>query len=244
MCMAGSNLMAKTLSEDEIQLRKRARRRLIGAIVLVAVAVVVLPMVLDNKPEQRNQEIEIRIPSEDTADEFPPEAANSPQTPSAGVPDSGTSESRRQEAAVLQPGKPIQPPTQVAEKVQPPAQVAEKGKPAANSPAPEIAPGAESARTSSIAANMFVVQLGAFANPAKAQRQLQSLISKEKDVKGYTETIKTGKGTGSRGLDSRKEADDGEITRVRVGPFQTREEAEAARERLRKLGFEGVVIDR
>jgi len=242
--MAGSNLMAKTLSEDEIQLRKRARRRLIGAIVLVAVAVVVLPMVLDNKPEQRNQEIEIRIPSEDTADEFPPEAANSPQTPSAGVPDSGTSESRRQEAAVLQPGKPIQPPTQVAEKVQPPAQVAEKGKPAANSPAPEIAPGAESARTSSIAANMFVVQLGAFANPAKAQRQLQSLISKEKDVKGYTETIKTGKGTGSRGLDSRKEADDGEITRVRVGPFQTREEAEAARERLRKLGFEGVVIDR
>jgi len=236
--------MAKTLSEDEIQLRKRARRRLIGAIVLVAVAVVVLPMVLDNKPEQRNQEIEIRIPSEDTADEFPPEAANSPQTPSAGVPDSGTSESRRQEAAVLQPGKPIQPPTQVAEKVQPPAQVAEKGKPAANSPAPEIAPGAESARTSSIAANMFVVQLGAFANPAKAQRQLQSLISKEKDVKGYTETIKTGKGTGSRGLDSRKEADDGEITRVRVGPFQTREEAEAARERLRKLGFEGVVIDR
>ena len=242
--MAGSNLMAKTLSEDEIQLRKRARRRLIGAIVLVAVAVVVLPMVLDNKPEQRNQEIEIRIPSEDTADELPPEAANSPQTPSAGVPDSGTSESRRQEAAVLQPGKPIQPPTQVAEKVQPPAQVAEKGKPAANSPAPEIAPGAESARTSSIAANMFVVQLGAFANPAKAQRQLQSLISKEKDVKGYTETIKTGKGTGSRGLDSRKEADDGEITRVRVGPFQTREEAEAARERLRKLGFEGVVIDR
>jgi DedD protein len=242
--MAGSNLMAKTLSEDEIQLRKRARRRLIGAIVLVAVAVVVLPMVLDNKPEQRNQEIEIRIPSEDTADELPPEAANSPQTPSAGVPDSGTSESRRQEAAVLQPGKPIQPPAQVAEKVQPPAQVAEKGKPAANSPAPEIAPGAESARTSSIAANMFVVQLGAFANPAKAQRQLQSLISKEKDVKGYTETIKTGKGTGSRGLDSRKEADDGEITRVRVGPFQTREEAEAARERLRKLGFEGVVIDR
>ena len=242
--MAGSNLMAKTLSEDEIQLRKRARRRLIGAIVLVAVAVVVLPMVLDNKPEQRNQEIEIRIPSEDTADELPPEAANSPQTPSAGVPDSGTSESRRQEAAVLQPGKPIQPPAQVAEKVQPPAQVAEKGKPAANSPAPEIAPGAESARTSSIAANMFVVQLGAFANPAKAQRQLQSLISKEKDVKGYTETIKTGKGTGSRGLDSRKEADDGEITRVRVGPFQTREEAGAARERLRKLGIEGVVIVR
>ena len=242
--MAGSNLMAKTLSEDEIQLRKRARRRLIGAIVLVAVAVVVLPMVLDNKPEQRNHEIEIRIPSEDTADELPPEAATFPQTPSAGVPDSGTSESRRQEAAALQPGKPIQPPAQVAEKVQPPAQVAEKGKPAANSSAPEIAPGAESARTSSIAANMFVVQLGAFANPAKAQRQLQSLISKEKDIKAYTETIKTGKGTGSRGLDSRKEADDGEITRVRVGPFQTREEAEVARERLRKLGFEGVVIDR
>ncbi|HVW65140.1 MAG TPA: SPOR domain-containing protein [Nitrosospira sp.] len=223
--------MAKTLSEDEIQLRKRARRRLIGAIVLVAVTVVVLPMVLDNKPEQRNHEIEIRIPAEDAAGELPPQAATFPQIPSAGVPDSGTSESQRQEAAASQPGR------------QSSAQAGDKDKPAASSAAPGITSGGESARTGSTA-DMFVVQLGAFADPAKARQQLRSLTSKEKDIKVYTETIKTGKGTGSRGSDNRKEADDNEITRVRAGPFRTREEAEVARERLRKLGFEGVVTDK
>jgi DedD protein len=224
--------MAKTLSEEEIQLRKRARRRLVGAIVLVTVAVVVLPMVLDSKPEQRNHEIEIRIPSEDAVDELPPQAAL-PEPPAARVPDSGTSESQREEAVASQPTKPA-----------PSSPVAGKDKLAASGAGPGISSGAESARTGSAAADMFVVQLGAFSDPAKARQQLRSLTSKEKDIKAYTETIKTGKGTVSRGLDNRKEADDSEITRVRVGPFRTREEAEVMRERLRKLGFEGVVTDK
>jgi DedD protein len=228
--------MAKTLREEEIQLRKRARRRLVGAIVLVAVAVVVLPMVLDSKPEQRNHEIEIHIPSEDTVDELPPQAAL-PETPAVRVPDSGTADSPRQEPVASQPGRSVQSSTRVAG----------KDKWAGSGAGPGTASGVESAesvRTASVAADMFVVQLGAFADPAKARQQLQSLASKEKDIKAYTETIKTGKGTGSRGPDSRKEADDNEITRVRAGPFRTREEAEVMRERLRKLGFEGVVTDK
>jgi len=228
--------MAKTLSEEEIQLRKRARRRLVGAIVLVAVAVVVLPMVLDSKPEQRNHEIEIHIPSEDTVDELPPQAVL-PETPAVRVPDSGTADSPRQEPVASQPGRSVQSSTQVAG----------KDKWAGSGAGPGTASGVESAesvRTASVAADMFVVQLGAFADPAKARQQLQSLASKEGDIKAYTETIKTGKGTGSRGPDSRKEADDNEITRVRAGPFRTREEAEVMRERLRKLGFDGVVTDK
>ena len=232
--------MAKTLSEEEIQLRKRARRRLVGAIVLVAVAVVVLPMVLDSKPEQRNHEIEIHIPSEDTVDELPPQAAALPEAPAAGVPDSGTPDSPRQEPVASQPGRSVQSSPRAAG----------KDKLAGSGAGTGIAPGAESVesvRTASVAADMFVVQLGAFADPAKARQQLRSLASKEKDIKAYTETIKTGKGTGgtgSRGPDSRKEADDNEITRVRAGPYRTREEAEVMRERLRKLGFEGVVTDK
>jgi DedD protein len=228
--------MAKTLSEEEIQLRKRARRRLVGAIVLVAVAVVVLPMVLDSKPEQRNHEIEIHIPSEDTVDELPPQAAL-PETPAVRVPDSGTADSPRQEPVASQPGRSVQSSTLVSGK----DNLADSG--AGPGPA-SGGESAESIRTASVAADMFVVQLGAFADPAKARQQLQSLASKEGDIKAYTETIKTGKGTGSRGPDSRKEADDNEITRVRAGPFRTREEAEVMRERLRKLGFDGVVTDK
>src|SRR6185312_3410853 len=62
--------MAKTVSDEEIQLRKRARRRLIGAVALVVAAIVILPMLLDSKPEERSQEIDIRIPSEDSVEEL------------------------------------------------------------------------------------------------------------------------------------------------------------------------------
>jgi DedD protein len=74
---------------------------------------------------------------------------------------------------------------------------------------------------------MFVVQLGAFSDPVKARQQQQSLASK--GTKVYTETLKT---------------DKGEITRVRAGPFASREEAEVAREKLKKLGLDGVVTDK
>jgi DedD protein len=83
------------------------------------------------------------------------------------------------------------------------------------------------------ASNVFVVQLGAFSDPAKARQQLQSVTSKDRKSKAYTETLKADSG-----------ADKSEITRVRVGPFDTREEAERAREKLKKLGFDGVVAEK
>ena len=43
--------MARPISDEELQLKKRARRRLIGAIVLVTAVAVVLPMVLDSEPK-------------------------------------------------------------------------------------------------------------------------------------------------------------------------------------------------
>jgi DedD protein len=57
--------MARPTGDEELQLKKRARRRLIGAIVLVMVVVLVLPMVLDNEPKPVSQDIDIRIPSPD-----------------------------------------------------------------------------------------------------------------------------------------------------------------------------------
>ncbi|MEO6431857.1 MAG: hypothetical protein ABIO50_08920, partial [Nitrosospira sp.] len=77
--------MAKTVSEEEIQLRKRARRRLVGAITLVVTAVVILPMVLDSKPEQRSHEIDIRIPSEDSVEELAPDVALRTEAPASTV---------------------------------------------------------------------------------------------------------------------------------------------------------------
>ena len=58
--------MARTISDEELQLKRRARRRLIGAIVLVTAIVVALPMVLDSEPRPARQEISVQIPSPDS----------------------------------------------------------------------------------------------------------------------------------------------------------------------------------
>lgn len=46
--------------------KKRARRRLIGAVALVLAAIIVLPMVFDSEPKLGSQKISIEIPSKDT----------------------------------------------------------------------------------------------------------------------------------------------------------------------------------
>lgn len=85
--------MANTqASEQEIQFRKRARRRLVGAVALVLLMITVLPMVLDDQPPSMPQsDIAISIPSQD-GDDFTsrivpvpegPEAAPEPPAPAA-----------------------------------------------------------------------------------------------------------------------------------------------------------------
>lgn len=87
-------MATEKLSEQEIQLRKRARRRLVGAIALVLLMVTVLPMVLDDRDSQTPQpEIAVNIPSQDGNDfssrivpvepgaEDAPQANQSPDTP-------------------------------------------------------------------------------------------------------------------------------------------------------------------
>src|SRR5258706_4952610 len=51
-------------SEDVNTLKRRGRRRLVGAIALVLAAVIVLPMVFDSDP-RGNAPVSVRIPGED-----------------------------------------------------------------------------------------------------------------------------------------------------------------------------------
>jgi DedD protein len=187
--------MAKAISDEELQLKKRARRRLVGAIALVLLVVVFLPMLLDSEPKPLNQDIAITIPPLPSPDSSPQPATAAP----AGVA----------------PSSPVMPPakTETAPPVRPaPAPVAV---PKAETPKPEPRPApVQPARTS----EDFVVQLGAFSNAANA-RALQRKLQENK-FKAYTEVIKSSVG---------------ERTRVRVGPYDSREAAEKARQRMRAL---------
>ena len=53
-------------SQDAIDLKRRARRRLVGAIALIVFVVIALPIVLDREPKQVSQDLTIQIPSQDT----------------------------------------------------------------------------------------------------------------------------------------------------------------------------------
>jgi DedD protein len=79
----------------------------------------------------------------------------------------------------------------------------------------------------SAAAKQFVVQIAALADADKA-RDIQHELA-TKGLKAYTEKVKVA---------------GGEVTRVRIGPFPSREAAEKERTRLKALGFEGNVTPR
>lgn len=237
--------MAKTVSEEETQLRKRARRRLVGSITLVIAAVVILPMVLDSKPEQRIEEIDIRIPSEDAVDELGPESeaaggTSGRTTPATNVSGTQAANEAPNQAVPQSSGTPVAPAKGAVEKPHV-AGTAETGSRLASSSATGSAKGTPSPPSS----ELFVVQLGAFTDPAKASQKLQSLRAKDiasiVSAEAYTETIKA-----EKGLDKNVEkgVGKGDITRVRVGPFRSREQAENAREKLKTLGFSGVVADK
>lgn len=187
--------MAKAISDEELHLKKRARRRLVGAIALVLLVVVFLPMFLDSEPKPLNQDIAITIPPLPGAD-----SRSQPATaPSAAVAPANT-DIPHAKTEITPPPRPAPAPVAV---------------PKAETPKPEPKP----AQVQQAAADQdYVVQLGAFSNAANA-RALQRKLQENK-FKAYTEVMR------SSGA---------ERTRVRVGPYDSREAAEKARQRMRAL---------
>jgi len=55
-------MMAKKLESEETELKRRSRQRLIGAIALMLLVIVFLPMFLDNEPQPLSEDILIEIP--------------------------------------------------------------------------------------------------------------------------------------------------------------------------------------
>jgi len=188
--------MARTDSEAEIQLRKRARGRLIGAVALVIVSVVILPMVLDSEPKRLVHEIDIQIPSENSVAEFTPK-----MVPEVAPP----------VVAELSNREPVEDPRPETPKIEP----------VESKPISKFESRVEK-KPSSV--STFVVQLGAFSDPLKAKQQQQNLTTN--GITTYTENITT---------------EGGEVTRVRIGPFSVRSEAEEMRNRLNGLGINGAV---
>ena len=228
--------MAKTVSEEQLQLRKRARRRLIGAIALVTIVAVFLPMVLDHEPKLVNQDINIRIPSLDAGtftSKIVPVIPGAPDAMSSatgvpGVPARAEIPARIEPAPMSAAAPVIKAPTLSHDTTAAaPAKAAPERPQAKPAPPPvERAPAPKTAEKPAVGVKAgFVVQVAAL-NDADKARQMREQIAAA-GVKAYTEVVPTVKGN---------------VTRVRAGPFASRDEAEKMRDRLKGMGLAGNII--
>ena len=184
--------------QDVDALKRRGRRRLVGAVALVLLAVIVLPMVFDPEPRRNVPPVSVRIPGENdsTFTPQPPKPAPAPEAPPAKT---------APEATPVAPAKPA-----VSEAEKPTEPKAAEKKAPSTKPAPSERARAEAA----LAGAQYIVPVGAFANADGVVAKLSAA-----KIPHYTETAP------------------GNLTRVRAGPFDTKEAADKAAERLKTLGL-------
>ena len=205
-------------SEDVNALKRRGRRRLVGAIALVLAAVIVLPMIFDSAPKGSAPPVSVRIPGEDETG-FTPKV-----TPKAvDVAPSKAPEKAVEQAPEAKADKPPEkPPEMAVEKPAPKIEikVTKAAEKSAASPAPEkSAAAAERAKAEAALAGgeQFFVPAGAYLDPAGVIAKLKAA-----KIPYYTEPIAT---------------KDGPVTRVRAGPYASREAAEKVVKQLKDLGL-------
>jgi len=243
--------MTKNISEEELLLRKRARRRLLGAIALVLFAVIVLPMVFDQpKPVHQQAEIDVNVAGADeTMDgdtvssietlpevepsemigltEHVPDKLNTLNGDQSFIESLDSAQDETDEVVGIE-STPVAVPTIGQSNIPIPGL---KPNPVPvnvavreavqNNTVTVVEP---SKKVDNAAQEGFIIQLGAFSDHMKAKQQQQNLVSN--GINAYTE-IRT--------------IDNNEITRVRIGPFATKSAAEQELNKLMKLGLNGVV---
>ncbi len=225
--------------DGQLELKKRARRRLVGAAALALLAAVVLPMVMDHEPRQPAQDVQITIPGRDgqglaarvltgkpAATPLPPATATRPAVKSddAKPAEAGTAEAK----SAARPEPVSEPKAEPKAEERTSAKPADKppGKPA-DKPAPDKA---EEARALAALAGAGAPgeSWGGGLGADKEGGRIKLLLSKIKQLglPVFTENVDTPQGA---------------RTRVRAGPFKTREAADKARERIGRIGVDGPV---
>jgi DedD protein len=205
--------------------RKRAKHRLIGAAVLVLIGVVGFPLLFDSQPRPVPVDIAIEIPAKQSVKPLAPVTA----APVAPAPAPATPVAPAAVAAVT-PAPVAAPATPVV--------AAPAPAPVAPAPVPAAAarPADDSARakalledkpvtTESAAELRLVVQVGAFSDVAKAREVRQKL--EKAGFKTYTQVA---------------DSKEGKRTRVRVGPFSSKDEADKAAAKIKTLGLTVTIL--
>jgi DedD protein len=219
--------MAEPADLNLDELKRRGRRRLIGAIVLALVAAVGVPMLLESEPRPLGEDVSVRIPPVDDGkfvnklSEPRPKADGVKSAPDATTKDATGAAPRKSlvdaEKSVITPGArtaAVEPKAPAASAKAPETTVAD-----ATTASPPPGAKAEAPREG------YVVQLAAFSDDKGANSLANKL--KRAGYAAYTESLQTSRGT---------------LWRVRVGPFASRDTAAQSRDRLKGEGHAGIVV--
>ena len=239
---------APAATESVDAMRKRAKYRLIGAAVLVLAGVIGFPFMFDQQPRPIAVDMPIDIPDRNkvTALSIPAPAATRTDQPAA--PDKATAAPTASITVPLPPARtatqekplasvegstekaveaPVRPDIKLADKSvssPPPVPQPAAGRNEA-AKAQALLEGRDPAKDDSVTASRYVVQVGAFADPVRA-REVRSKMEKA-GLKTYTHVAET---------------KEGPRTRVRVGPFATKAEADQAADKIKKLDLPAAVL--
>ncbi|HJW24360.1 MAG TPA: SPOR domain-containing protein [Rhodocyclaceae bacterium] len=235
-------------TDVQLHLKKRARRRLVGAVAFVVFVAVALPMIMDHEPKQAVQDVEIRIPGQDEkpfAPKFATAPVEKPVVPPAEPEEAPAPAPKQPQAAPkVEPtaklvDKPAEKPAEKPVEKAPEKTPAKPEKPVDKAPEkPAAKPAAkeegDAKRAAAILAGKgaepaakgseHVILIGAFANEANV-KTIKSKLG-ELSIRTYTEPL---------------DSPQGRKTRVRAGPFPNREAAEKALDRMKRIGVSGVV---
>lgn len=221
------------------QARTRARRRLIGAVVLLGIGVIAFPLLFETEPRPIPVDLPIVIPPKDAAPPLAmPAPASAPPATPAPTPAPAPAPAPAPVEEVIEPPTPraaaaaapaAKEPTSV-----PAARPETPGaKPAETPPPPAAAKRDDGQRAQALlegkaaapATARYVVQIGAFASEATV-REVRGKAQKA-GVSTFTQAVTVSSG---------------QVMRVRVGPFATRAEADAAAAKLRKADLPATVV--
>src|SRR5581483_2423245 len=129
-------------AQDVNTLKRRGRRRLVGAVALVLLAVIVLPMVFDPEPRRSAPPVSVRIPGEDDS-AFAPKLAQPPKPA---------------------PEKKAEAPAPEEKKAEAPAQAEKKAEPDKSQE--------KARAEAALAGADFIIPVGAFANASPVTARL------------------------------------------------------------------------
>lgn len=240
---ASSNFSNSPAESVEV-LRRRARHRLIGATVLVIIGVIGFPLVFDTQPRPVSLDIAVDIPdriktkpmvSASAATKQTPLATDAALSPKEEVVTSAKKEETPIPTASQTPVAvtPTAPPATATAKTAEPLKTPEPAKAdsktsdtstLAKTSSASLVPVTPSA-SAAVEGPRFVVQIGAFAEDAKVKEVRLKL--EKAGYKTYTNIANT---------------KDGPRTRVRVGPFASKDEAEKMANKIKQLQLQPQVL--